>query len=190
MFLGIAPVHGHPSEMVTVGWTFGMPEVDPWDAGLGKGTIAKLDLADGGTTRQFVDRVAGVEEFMSVVAHPGQKTFTAVGYALSGAPVLNAFQATPGGLEDAYLLTFTGEIIVEGGIAHGMSLSPVSGGMRLAFTAAVAGTFQLQRSNDLGETDPWTPVAGLDATASSPGEELSIDIPDTQIPGFFRLLVE
>jgi hypothetical protein len=184
LFLGVAPVYGMPSEMVTVGWTFGMAEVNQWDTALGKGTIAKLDLADGGTTRQFVDRVAGVEEFMSVISHHAKKTFTAVGYSISGAPVLNAFQSSPAGLEDAYLMTFTEEI------AENLGLSAVPGGLRLNFTAVVPAVFQLQKSDDLGATDPWAIVPELDATSTAAGEEMSIDIPDTEIPGFFRLLVE
>lgn len=184
LFLDVSPVYSQPSEMYAVGWTFGMPEVNAWDASLGKGTIAKLDLADGGTSRLFVDRVAGVEEYMSIIAHPGRKTFTAVGYAISGAPVLNPLQASPAGSEDAYILTFTEEI------ADNFKIQPSLDGFQLQFTAAAPLNYKVLRSDDLGTADPWANVPGLDVSSSAAGEGISIEIPATEIPGFFRLLAE
>lgn len=84
----------------------------------------------------------------------------------------------------------TMDFVPVGEILEGLDFQPTTGGFNITFDARRFGTFKAQKSTDLGDSDPWTVVSGLEGTATNFGESITIFVPDVELPGFFRLLFE
>lgn len=196
LFYDIAELPGHPTTAYAVGFTHGMPEVNPLHSGSGHGVIAKLDFADTGTTRHYVDRIAGIHEFLTISASATPGIFVVGGYGVTGAPVQNALQANASGRFTGYLMQFadTPKISAPEEIRPTLQTSlEIADGqphLRISFSSPSPALYTLQASADLGATDPWTPVPGATHTATSAAEDVEFLIPMEASARFYRIAVE
>jgi hypothetical protein len=190
MFLSVAAAHDDPQAIIAAGWTFGMAEVNPWDASTGKGTLAKVRLADSGSTRLFVDRVSGVHEFMSVVADPAGNRYFAGGYAGRDAPIASALQPNHAGGNDGYLMLFAEQRVIFGDIAEKVTLERAGESMQIRFRAKLVATYQLESSTNLSTSDTWMPMDGIEETTVVEGQQITFSFPpepSASGPVFYRI---
>jgi hypothetical protein len=194
LLYGIAPVHGAANQTYAVGFSRGMSQVNPLFAGTGAGVIVKLELADSGTTRQYVERLPGITEMLSIANKPNSKQYIAAGYGAAGAPVINALQANHAGSRDGYLIQFTDSPVVavtgDGTQNLSYSIESSTGLISFEFTNTRVATYRLEVSDDLGQTSQWTLVPTATASPAAIGESITFEATLQGTRQFFRIVSE
>lgn len=196
LFYGIAELPGQPTSAYAVGFTHGMPEINALHSGSGHGVIAKLEFDDAGTTRHYVERIAGIHEFLSIRASSTPGIFMVGGYGVEGAPLKNALQSEASGRFSGYLMQIADapHVAAPEAIRPTLRTSIDTSGdrprLRIHFFSPTAARYTLEASADLGATDPWTPVPGETHTASSPGEPVAFHLPLQSPARFYRIAVD
>ncbi|MCC5805544.1 MAG: hypothetical protein JJU00_04365 [Opitutales bacterium] len=80
-------------------------------------------------------------------------------------------------------------VVIGDGITHNLSFTrdAAAESLSLAFENAAVGRYRVERSTDLGATDPWTPVAGAEANPQTVGEAIEFVLDHTDPEEFFRI---
>lgn len=195
LFYDIAGLSGQPTTAYAVGFSHGMPQVNPLHESIGTGVIAKFDLAQTGTTRHYTERIAGVHEFLSIHPSATGGVFMVAGYGNSGAPLKNALQSNAAGPFSGYLMQFadTPHVSAPENIRPSLRVAMDDSGpsrlLRIEFTTTEPGEHSLEVSSDLGRTDAWQPVPDANHAASAAGESVEFLIEFNPANQFYRIVL-